>query len=270
MGMIERRGLTQDTLFVFIVDNGWTPGRQRMKKNPREFEHTHESKYSPFEDGLRTPILLRWDGHTRAATHEQLVGSVDLLPTVLDAIGRPAAAAAFAGRSLWPAAPGGAALEERPVFGEIYPGDASSLGHPSRDLAYCWVRAGRLQLIVPHARDGKPAWGGYLQEAALWDVVADPGEKSNLAGKPEHAADLKRLRRLLDAWWTPGDDSRVPKPRVTAKPSLWKPPARAPRVFPGHPGKAPELGNERGFDGAIPDGDLIKPALQSLSELHHT
>ena len=210
MAMLDARGLTKDTLFVFVVDNGWTPGTTRMKKNPQEFEHTHESKYSPFEDGLRTPILIRWDGHTRAATHETLVSSVDLLPTVLEAIGQTAAAGAFSGRSLWSAAQGAAVLEERPVFGEIYPGDASGLGQPSRDIAYRWVRQGRLKLIVPN---GKKAWGDYLSSPALFDVVADPGEKTNLATKPEHADDVQTLRRLLDAWWTPGDDARVPKPR---------------------------------------------------------
>ncbi|HRH96611.1 MAG TPA: sulfatase-like hydrolase/transferase [Prosthecobacter sp.] len=210
MSMIDQRGLTKNTLFIFVVDNGWTPGTTRMKKNPKEFAHTHESKYSPFEDGLRTPILIRWDGHTKAATHDQLVSSVDLLPTVLAAIGQPAAIATLPGRSLWPAAIGESKLEDQPVFGEIYPGDATSLGRPSRDIAYRWIRSGSLKLIVPN---GKSAWGGYLTDVALFDVVSDPEEKTNLATKPEPGADVQNLRRQLDAWWTPGDDSQVPKPR---------------------------------------------------------
>lgn len=204
MAMIEQRGLTKVTLFIFVVDNGWTPGTERMKKSPQEFEHTHESKYSPFEDGLRTPILIRWDGHTKAATHEQLVSSVDLLPTVLTVIGKPNAIASLPGHSLWSAAIGETKLADQTVFGEIYPGDASSLGHPSRDIAYRWIRSGSLKLIVP---SGKTAWGGYLTENALFDVVADPGENTNLAAKPEHAVALENLRRQLDAWWAPGDDS---------------------------------------------------------------
>ena len=210
MSMIEQRGLTTDTLFIFVVDNGWTPGTERMKKSPKEFAHTHESKYSPLEDGLRTPILIRWDGHTKAATHEQLVSSGDLLPTVLAAVGKPNAIASLPGRSLWSAAIGETKLADQPVFGEIYPGDASSLGHPSRDIAYRWIRSGTLKLIVP---SGKNAWGGYLTEPALFDVVADPEEETNLAARPEHTADVQNLRRQLDAWWTPGDDSLVPKVR---------------------------------------------------------
>lgn len=209
--MIDQRGMTKNTLFIFVVDNGWTPSTERMKKNPQEFEHTHESKYSPFEDGLRTPILIRWDGHTKAETHEQLVSSVDLLPTVLAAIGKPNAITPLPGRSLWSAAIGESKLEDQPVFGEIYPGDASSLGHPSRDIAYRWIRSGHLKLIVPHSKKGKAAWGDYLTDIALFDVVADPDEKTNLAAKPGHAADIENLRRQLDLWWTPGDDSVAPK-----------------------------------------------------------
>lgn len=210
MAMFEQRGLTKGTLFIFVVDNGWTPSKERMKKSPQEFAHTHQSKYSPFEDGLRTPILIRWDGHTKAATHEQLVSSVDLLPTVLAAIGKPDAIASLSDRNLWSAAIGETKLADQPVFGEIYPGDASSLGHPSRDIAYRWIRSGSLKLIVP---SGKSAWGDYLREPALFDVAAHPEEKTNLAAKPEHAADVQTLRRQLDAWWTPGDDSLVPKAR---------------------------------------------------------
>ncbi|MDP1586243.1 MAG: sulfatase-like hydrolase/transferase, partial [Prosthecobacter sp.] len=212
LAMIEQRGLADNTLVIFVADNGWTPGTERMKKNPQEFAHTHESKYSPFEDGLRTPILIRWPGHTKAATHEQLVSSVDLLPTVLDAIGKPDVIANLPGRSLWGAATGTAKLADLPVFGEIYPGDASSLGKPSRDIAYRWIRDGRHKLIVPHSQQKKTAWGDYLAETALYDLVSDPGEKINLALKPEHTGKVKNLMLKLDAWWTPGDDSKLLKP----------------------------------------------------------
>ncbi len=208
--MIESRGLADNTLIVYISDNGWTPGTEREKKRPEEFAHTHESKYSPFEDGLRTPILFRWDGHVKPATHEQLVSSVDLLPTVYEALDQPAGAiTGLPGRSLWAAAQGRATLADQPIFGEIYPGDASVLGRPSVDIAYRWIRAGNLKLIVPHSHQDKPAWGDYLTEVSLFDVVKDPEEKHNLAtAQPD---DVKRLRQLLNTWWKPGDDSAVPK-----------------------------------------------------------
>lgn len=203
MKLLEERALLAKTLIVFVVDNGWTPGTKPEPKRPEEFAHTHESKYSPFEDGLRTPILISWEGHTQAAEHQQLVSSVDLLSTVLEAIGRPEAIADLPGRSLWQAATGKKKLEEAPVFGEIYPGDASGLRHPERDIAYRWIREGDFKLIIPHRHQGKAPWGEFIDTVSLFNVVTDPEEKHNVATTERDQ--VARLRALLDAWWTPGD-----------------------------------------------------------------
>jgi uncharacterized sulfatase len=201
MTLLEQRDLLKNTLIILCADNGWSPSTHRMPKSPQEFEHTKESKYSPFEDGLRTPILLSLPGVTTAATHESLVSSVDLLPTVLEAIGAASAIPDLPGRSLWSAAKGVAPLPDAPVFGEIYPGDASSLGHPERDIAYRWVREGEWKLIVPHRHNKQPPWGGYLTEKALYHVSSDPAETHNLAD--EQSERVQALQAKLDAWWRP-------------------------------------------------------------------
>ena len=201
MTLIEQRGLLKSTLIILCADNGWSPGTQRMKKSPEEFEHTHESKFSPFEDGLRTPILISLPGVVKPATHTQLVSSVDLLPTVLSAIVQPDAIPDLPGRSLWAAAKGDTPLTEQPVFGEIYPGDASTLRHPERDIAYRWVREGEWKLIVPHAHKKTAPWGDYLTEIALYHLPTDPEEKTNLATREPDR--VKTLQTTLDAWWKP-------------------------------------------------------------------
>jgi uncharacterized sulfatase len=200
---IESRGLASRTLFVFVSDNGWTPSTQPDKKRSVEFTPTKQSKYSPFEDGLRTPILLRWDGVIQPATHPALVSSVDLLPTVLDAIGQTGTLPDLPGRSLLPAAKGSAPLTDQTVFGEIYPGDATSLGHPERDIAYRWIRAGDFKLIIPHSHKGQPAWNAYLNQPALFHLASDPTETQNLAFDPTHQATFAQLKAQLDAWWNP-------------------------------------------------------------------
>ncbi len=203
MGMLEQRGLLKNTLVVLCSDNGWTPGTKPMKRSPQEFEHTHESKYSPFEDGLRTPVLLSLPGVVKPATHETPVSSVDLLPTVLEAAGLSNAITGLPGRSLWPAATGERALEHQPVFGEIYPGDASALRQPAGDVAYRWMREGDFKLIVPHAHRGKAPWGGYVDGPALFNLKDDPGERHNLAEM--HPDRLRAMERKLDAWWKPDE-----------------------------------------------------------------
>ena len=211
VGEIEHRGLAKSTLFVFVVDNGFRPDPKRPIKGGY-WNYTKRSKRSPFDDGLRTPILIRWDGRVKPASHEQLCSSVDLVPTLLQAAGLPLQVA-MPGISLLPSAFGQKSLaERRPVFGEIYPGDASSLGHPSGHIAYRWVRQGDLKLIVPHRHNGAMPWNGYLTQVSMFNVVADPGESDNLALDPHRRGEAERLRELLDAWWTPGNDAEVPKP----------------------------------------------------------
>lgn len=204
VGYVESKALATNTLFVLVVDNGWSPSKSPEKDRPEEFAHTKNSKRAPFDDGVRTPILIRWDGVVSPATHEGLVSSIDIVPTLLSAVGAKIPAA-LPGIDLLPSAHAGAggdanaALDpERPVFGEIYPGDATSLGHPERDIAYRWVRQGSLKLIVPR---GKTPWENYVTAPALFDVAEDPRESIDLANDPAFATQIQRLTSLLDSWW---------------------------------------------------------------------
>lgn len=207
---IEARGLISDTVFVFVIDNGWRP-LSTGKVDRR-------TKRSPYDMGLRTPVLLRWDGHLKPATHHGLVSSVDIAPTLLELVRRAlprddqvaarnasidAVRRRMSGQDLLPAAIGEKPLaSDRAVFGEVYPGDATVLGDPSRDIAYRWVRQGRFKLIVPHVRNGK-VYGNYTRSTQLFDVVADPHERTDLGLAKEHRQRVQAMKKLLDAWWSP-------------------------------------------------------------------
>jgi len=192
---LDEKGLTENTLFVYVCDNGWTTKANSPKQDKN-------SKRSPFENGIRTPILIRWDGVTKAANHTGLVNSIDLVPTVLAAAGIDPAPYTLPGIDLMPSVRGEKALDpDRPVFGEIYPGDASVLGHPERDVAYRWVRHRNLKLIVPHPDTSGSAWNKYIGEVTLFDLESDPNERNNLAGDPAFKQKVASLERLLDDWW---------------------------------------------------------------------
>lgn len=186
MAGLSERGLVKNTLFVFLSDNGWKPD----KKNPRRADP--RSKRSPFEMGLRTPILLRWHGRIEPATHLGLVSSIDLVPTVLAAAGLAVKAQGLPGVNLLPVAKGRKPLPDRPIFGATYPGKTKKLEAPAEDVLYRWVRRGRMKLIQPVHAGGQPT---------LFDVVADPEERHNLAGDPQRERDIAELTRLLDEWW---------------------------------------------------------------------
>lgn len=189
---VEHNSEPDNTLFVFVSDNGWHPSETPHRKYRKNYIHTRESKRAPFDQGVRSPILFRWDGVIEPGTRTTLASSIDIVPTILGSIGLAL-----------PDSPGIDLLNhppssDRAVFGEIYPGDASSLDNPVDDLAYRWVRQGHYKLIVPTSVD---AWGDYLDETALFDVVSDPHERENLIGQPSLEEIRKKLLSLLDEWY---------------------------------------------------------------------
>ena len=193
--MIESRGLADDTLFVFVIDNGFEP----LPEKPSQY--TKESKRSPFEPGTRTPILLRFDDRIEPGIRRELVSSLDLFPTILSS-----AAIAIESRppgvDLWPNALSSKARLDphRAIYGAIYPGDATQLGDASIDVAYRWIRRGPLKLILPTSDS---PWNGYVNGPSLFDLSVDPHETENLSDGPRYAQRLGELVQLLDAWWKP-------------------------------------------------------------------
>ena len=198
MKFLEKKKLVENTIIVFASDNGWSPSRQRRGN---EFAQTKNSKRSPFDLGLRTPILLHWEG---PGQYTELVSTIDLMPTILTATNTQSTTKLPGINLLQFANPPSRLFDPRPVFGEIYPGDATSLGHPERNIAYRWVRHRDWKLIVPHSQNPKKApWGGYLKSVALYDLKNDPMETTNLADLEPHEERVKTLRILLDEWWNP-------------------------------------------------------------------
>ena len=200
LAYLEEKALLDSTLVVFVVDNGLRPDpAQPTRQDAR-------SKYSPYEDGLRTPILLRWDGRTRPGDHPQPVSTVDLVPTILSAAGLiREVTPRMRGRDLFPSAVGAEDLSPVSVFGAIYPSDAASLGQPSRHVRGRWVRDGAFKLIVPGP-------GPRPLPTALYDLAGDPGETTNLAASPVLTNRIARMKRLLDEWWPATDDEAVTQP----------------------------------------------------------
>lgn len=198
LDFIERESRLEDTVVVFVTDNGWTPAREPTR-NPRRgaFDQNARSKRAPFDEGIRSPILLSWPGQIAPATREDPVSSLDIVPTLLRLAG--------AGESIPAELPGRDLLAdpdpERILAGAIYPGDAESFDRPEDHFAYRWILRDGWKLIVP--RDERP-WGRYVEEPVLFHVAEDPWEERDLAADPEQAGRLGEMRELLDAWWPAG------------------------------------------------------------------
>ena len=74
------------------------------------------SKNTPFEQGIRTPILIAWEGQAKPGTHAGLVSTVDLAPTLLAAAGIEEQGRKLPGMNLLPAVRGRASLRPRAVL----------------------------------------------------------------------------------------------------------------------------------------------------------
>jgi arylsulfatase A-like enzyme len=184
---LERRGLLERTLLVYLADNGWdqrpdAPAGEAGLDGPR-------GKRTLYDLGFRTPIVLRWPGHVPAgAVRDELVSAVDLFPTLLDYAG-VAAPPGLPGASLRPL------LEDRGRWArrtlvegmtDLRGGAGVPPNRPRKETGW-FVRRGRWHYLW---------YEGDGQE--LYDVVSDPREERDLARERPRLA--RRLRREIRAF----------------------------------------------------------------------
>ena len=188
---LDRRKLTQNTLVVFVTDNGWIAPPAVRDASGASIPYGPKSKNSPYEGGIRTPIMLCWPGRIAPARYETLVSSIDLAPTILSAAGlKPAPD--MQGVNLLDVIAAGGRLERRAIFGEIFEHNVVSLDDPAPGLRYRWTIENNWKLILSAGRP-TPA------PPELYDLAADSHETQNLA--PSRGDLVQRLERQTDAWW---------------------------------------------------------------------
>jgi uncharacterized sulfatase len=200
LDFLDEKKLSEETLVIYICDNGWIQRTPRSAV-PQGWNQNFlpRSKQSPYDGGLRTPILLRWPGTIEPGIREPAVSSVDIAPTILHAAGIDVPAV-MPGIDLLPLANGGM-TPERVIFGEVFAHDIADLSFPGESLLYSWCLDGRWKLIRTHA--GKTGRYGVLHpqtrsELELYDMQSDPQERRDLA--QTHPAERRRLQAELERW----------------------------------------------------------------------
>jgi len=168
---LERHGILDETLVLFLSDNG--PNVKRAGQGGSAGD-LRGGKGMDTEGGHRVPAVLRFPALVPAATvSDELLTAMDVLPTV----------ASLAGTELPP----------RELDGHDVRAQWSGKTGPERPYLY-YGRRGGLQGI----RRG--SWKLSLLDGALYDLDADPGEDRDLAREQTAIAEeLGALARELDA-----------------------------------------------------------------------
>jgi arylsulfatase A-like enzyme len=209
---LEREKLAQNTVVIFIGDNG----RCHLR-----------GKCWLYDAGIRVPLIIRWPQTIAAGTvNDEMISMIDVSATILDIAGaRPPAV-----------------LDGHPILGprarrrdHIFA--ARDLIDEVMDHIRC-VRTRRYKYIRNYTPENGYRECLYVQKhrpmlalirdlnargelsavqrlilaetkpaEELYDVQKDPHEVNNLADSPAHRTILRRLQELLDDWIVDTGDS---------------------------------------------------------------
>ena len=198
MSHLDEKGLSENTIVVYVTDNGWIQyvpeTEQERQKMKRRFRYAPKSKRSPYDGGIRTPIMFRWPGKIKPAEYDTLVSSIDIAPTLLSAVGlKPSRD--MQGINLLEVMRQDGKTDRDALFGDIYEHDMIDIDDPASSLNYRWCIQGDWKAIFPSSRLKE-------EKVELYNITADPFEQQNLVSEnPEKA---RQLLKLTDQWWDPG------------------------------------------------------------------
>lgn len=171
MDLLEQRGELDDTLILYMGDNGFMFG-----------EHGLIDKRAAYEESMRIPMLMRCPAMFGPGTVDAVVANIDVAPTMLAAAGLSA-----------PAHIAGADM-------------LSLIGNPSAPwrnellYEYYWERNFPQTPTVHALREDRYKYihfHGIWDLDELYDIAADPHENDNLLARPGHEALAERMSGKL-------------------------------------------------------------------------
>jgi len=193
---LKRLGLADDTILIFLTDNGTSAGlRWRRRGEKKGWETTgynagmRGKKASQYDGGHRVPFWIHWPdgGLVGGRDVSRLADHVDVLPTLIDLCGlETPEGVRFDGVSLVP----------------LLRGDDSNW--PDRTLV------AELQLVV----DKPVKWRRcavmtdrwrLVDGRELYNIKADAAQKRDIAA--EHPEVVQQLRAEYERWWASVSES---------------------------------------------------------------
>ncbi|QDT69117.1 Arylsulfatase precursor [Planctomycetes bacterium MalM25] len=173
---LQSEGLADNTLVVFMTDNGSATGAGVHNVGMRGH------KGSEYEGGHRVPLFVHWPagGYDRGVDIDRLSAHLDVLPTLQELCELPAK--------------------------DDYPLDGRSLvpllNDPQAEWADRVIVTDSQRVIDPikwkNCSTMSQRWR-LVNGKQLYEIAADPGQKNDLAAR--HPEVVERLRAAYDAWW---------------------------------------------------------------------
>jgi len=179
MGKLDEWGLADNTILIFLTDNGTSAGVGRGGAGHNAGMRGRKGSF--YDGGHRVPCFVRWGGKLGAPRDvATLTCCQDLLPTL----------AALCGLTL----PAGQTLDGRDISPLL---KSSEANWPDRTLVVQYSQSttpppqGRAAVLTQRWR--------LVGGRELYDIQVDPGQKTNLAAR--HPDVVKKLRAQYARWW---------------------------------------------------------------------
>lgn len=192
---LDDLGLTENTLLIFLTDNGTTAGWIDQKAGYDYFNAGMRGwKGSAWDGGHRVPCFWHWPakGITGGRDATQLTAHTDILPTLIDLLDLRK--------------PEGPSIDGVSLHG-ILTNDGPAL--PDRTL---FVHVQR-EFLPPKWKNSVAMTSRWrlIDGGKLYDITADPGQQADVA--TEHPEIVQRLRGDYEQWWA----SLVPDMKQTVR-----------------------------------------------------
>ena len=174
---LKKVGEYENTLFIYVNDNGWeqTPDQEFWNDPMRSHNGGDKGKLSLFDQSFRTPIIFSWDGMIKRDVQlNHLIHSSDIPATILDYLGIEIPRN-FHGKSYKNAIDGNDFSGREEILGNITTTRSfdDMMGKPTEGY---WIRN----------EDWFFNWNTTEEEINLFDMKTDQNNDNNLSDqKPE-------------------------------------------------------------------------------------
>jgi arylsulfatase A-like enzyme len=197
---LDKKEIRDNTMILYICDNGWTAKSVNAEDPNQKMWNgfSIRSKGSPYENGIRTPIMVSWLGVSETGESDAFAHAIDLYPTI----------AAAAGINPPSNLPGINLLDKKAVrkrdtvYGVTHAIHNMTVRDPDDSLQYLWCIENEWKLIIRYQGNDTTKYKNiHIWDTApyrLYNLKKDPHEKNDLAASQPEI--VERLKKKINDW----------------------------------------------------------------------